>query len=186
MVYCWPHARKFIALSLAIGLSSRLVHEVHCKAYLHAPTNFSSKKKAAVYEVRMRLASSFRLGRGGGSALQAQRCRSTLLREQHCPCDDCDLEMALIDRYYAEAVEEDEEFAEDFSSNLVLTSAIQILYLLSHSGFNEGVLGASFDEETGVLAFHVTTDEELCLRSCHAARCKYREANSRTGKAEKA
>ena len=65
----WPQRTKIIALSLAIGLSSRLcIRSSLQNLPTRHPTNSSSKKKAAVYRVRMRLASSFGLGVGGGSA----------------------------------------------------------------------------------------------------------------------
>ena len=56
----------------------------------------------------------------------------------------------LIDRYYAEAVAEDEEFAEEFASNFganqrYTDSVLTEVYL----AFNEGVLGVEFDEESG-------------------------------------
>ena len=82
--------------------------------------------------------------------------------QQHRPCDDCDLENGrLIDRYYAEAVEEDEEFAVEFTSKFganqrYTDSVLTQVYL----AFNEGVLGATFDEESGVLGFNVTTYDE--------------------------
>jgi hypothetical protein len=67
----------------------------------------------------------------------------------------------LIDRYYAEAVEEDEEFADEFkamfgANQRYTDSVLTQVYL----AFNEGVLGASFDEESGVLGFNVTTYDE--------------------------
>ena len=82
-----------------------------------------------------------------------------------------DLERRLDRPLLCRAVEEDEEFAEEFSAqSSVLTSAIQIhSYCRSTLAFNEGVLGASLDEESGVVAFHVTDIDEalytILLRS---------------------
>ena len=65
----WPQRTKIYCPVTRHRLSSRPVYEVYCKTYLFTRrTNYSFKKKAAVYERAMRLASSFGLGIGGGSA----------------------------------------------------------------------------------------------------------------------
>ena len=159
----WPQRTKIIALSLAIGLSSRPVHEVFYKAYLHGilPTLLPRGKRRS--SGAMRLASSFGLGVGGGSASSSATVQEFITsRNNIAHAMTADLENGrLIDRYYAEAVEEDEEFAEEFkamfgANQRYTDSVLTQVYL----AFNEGVLGATFDEESGVLGFNVTTYDE--------------------------
>ena len=67
----------------------------------------------------------------------------------------------LIDRYYAEDVEDDEEFAAEFTSSFGINQRYTDSVLTeAFLDFNEGVLGAAFDEESGVLSFNVTTYDE--------------------------
>ena len=111
----------------------------------------------------MRLASSFGLGVGGGSASSSATVQEFITsRNNIAHAMTADLENGrLIDRYYAEAVDEDEEFAVEFTSKFganqrYTDSVLTQVYI----AFNEGVLGATFDEESGVLGFNVTTYDE--------------------------
>ena len=81
----WPQRTKIIALSLAIGLSSRLYTKFIAKPTYTASYQLFFQEESGGLQGAMRLASSFGLGVGGGSALQAQRCRSSLLRVTTSP-----------------------------------------------------------------------------------------------------
>ena len=67
----------------------------------------------------------------------------------------------LVDRYYADALEDDEEFAEEFTakfeSNQRYTDSIITEVFIA---LNEQSLGATLDEETGMLAFSISGEDE--------------------------
>ena len=67
----------------------------------------------------------------------------------------------LIDRYYAEAMEESEEFKAEYSAkfgtNQRYTDSVITQVFLA---LNQGIIGAAFDEESGVLGFNVTAEDE--------------------------
>ena len=65
----WPQRTKIIALSLAIGLVAALYTKFIAKPTYTARTNYSLKKKAAVYEQRDALGLEFRLRHWWGISL---------------------------------------------------------------------------------------------------------------------
>jgi len=111
----------------------------------------------------MRLASSFGLGMGaagGSSSVTVQEylsSRDNISKALVAPLDSG----RLVDRYYADALEDDEEFAEEFAtkfeSNQRYTDSIITEVFIA---LNEQSLGATLDEETGVLAFSIVGEDE--------------------------
>ena len=159
----WPHRTKIIALSLAIGLAAALYTKFTSKPTYTASYQLFFQEESGGLSGAMRLASSFGLGVGGGSASSSATVQEFITsRNNIAHAMVKELEGGrLIDRYYAGAEAEDEEFAEEFASNFganqrYTDSVITQVYL----AFNEGVLGAAFDEESGVLAFSATTYDE--------------------------
>ena len=159
----WPKKNLIIAFSLLIGLSAALYTKFIAKPTYTASYQLFFQEESGGLSGAMRLASSFGLGVGGGSASSSATVQEFITsRNNIAHAMTADLENGrLIDRYYAEAVEEDEEFAVEFTSKFganqrYTDSVLTQVYL----AFNEGVLGATFDEESGVLGFNVTTYDE--------------------------
>jgi hypothetical protein len=159
----WPHRTKIIALSLAIGLAAALYTK-----FIKLPTYTASyrlffQEESGGLSGAMRLASSFGLVGGGGSTSSSATVQEYITsRNNIAYAMTAELENGrLIDRYYQQAIEENEEFAQEFTSkfgaNQRYTDSVLIQVAL---GFNEGMLGASFDEESGVLGFSVVTYNE--------------------------
>ena len=160
----WPQRIKIIALSLTIGLMAALYTKFIAKPTYTASYQLFFQEESGGLSGAMRLASSFGLGgMGGGSASSSATVQEFITsRNNIAHAMTAELENGrLIDRYYQEAIEEDEEFAQEFTSkfgaNQRYTDSVLIQVAL---GFNEGVLGASFDEESGVLGFSVVTYDE--------------------------
>ena len=159
----WPKKNLIIAISLLIGLSAALYTKFIAKPTYTASYQLFFQEESGGLSGAMRLASSFGLGGGGGSASSSATVQEFITsRNNIAHAMTAKLENGrLIDRYYQEAIEEDEEFAQEFTSkfgfNQRYTDSVLIQVAL---GFNEGVLGASFDKESGVLGFSVVTYNE--------------------------
>jgi len=159
----WPHRTKIIAFSLTIGLMAALYTKFIAKPTYTASYQLFFQEESGGLSGAMRLASSFGLGGMGGSASSSATVQEYITsRNNIAHAMTAELENGrLIDRYYQEAIEEDEEFAQEFTSkfgaNQRYTDSVLIQVAI---GFNEGVLGASFDEESGVLGFSVVTYDE--------------------------
>ena len=159
----WPQRTKIIALSLTIGLMAALYTKFIAKPTYIASYQLFFQEESGGLSGAMRLASSFGLGGMGGSASSSATVQEFITsRNNIAHAMTAELENGrLIDRYYQEAIEEDEEFAQEFTSKFgtnqrYTDSVLTQVYL----AFNEGVLGASFDEESGVLRFSVNTSSE--------------------------
>ena len=159
----WPQKNTIIAASLAIGLTAALYTKFLTKPTYTASYQLFFQEESGGLSGAMRLASSFGLSMGGGSASSSATVQEYLTsRSNIAHAMTADLENGrLIDRYYAEALEESEEFKAQFESkfgtNQRYTDSIITTVFKS---LNEGVVGASFDEESGVLGFNVTTEDE--------------------------
>jgi len=159
----WPHRIKIIALSLAIGLAAALYTKFTSKPTYTASYQLFFQEESGGLSGAMRLASSFGLGVGGGSASSSATVQEFITsRNNIAHAMVKELEGGrLIDRYYSEAVAEDEEFAEEFASNFGANQRYTDSVLTEvHLELSEGFLGSSFDEETGVLSFSVTSYDE--------------------------
>ena len=161
----WPYRARIITISLVIGLSAALYTKFIANPTYTASYQLFFQEESGGLSGAMRLASSFGLGgMGGGSASSSATVQEFLTSRNniaHAMIADLD-NGRLIDRYYAEDVADDEEFAAEFTSsfgtNQRYTDSVLTQAFLD---FNEGVLGAAFDEESGVLGFNVTTYDEL-------------------------
>jgi hypothetical protein len=160
----WPQRTTIIALSLTFGLMAALYAKFIVKPTYTASYQLFFQEESVGLSGAMRLASSFGLGGiGGGYASSSATVQEFITsRNNIAHAMTAELENGrLIDHYYQEAIEEDEEFAQEFASkfgtNQRYTDSVLIEVAI---GFNEGVLGASFDEESGVLEFSVVTSNE--------------------------
>jgi len=159
----WPQRVRIIALSLTIGLMAALYTKFLTKPTYTASYQLFFQEESGGLSGAMRLASSFGLGVGGGSASSSATVQEYITsRSNIAHAMTASMENGrLIDRYYAYDMSEDAEFEKEFTSKFgtnqrYTDSVLTQVYL----AFNEGVLSASFDEETGVLGFSVTTYDE--------------------------
>jgi len=159
----WPKKNIIIALSLTIGLMAALYTKFIAKPTYTASYQLFFQEESGGLSGAMRLASSFGLGVGGGSASSSATVQEYLTSRSniaHALTEELE-NGRLIDRYFAEAIEENEEFAQEFTSKFGVNQRYTDSVLTQVAlGFNEGILGASFDEESGVLGFSVVTYDE--------------------------
>ena len=159
----WPQRTKIIALSLTIGLMAALYTK-----FIKWPTYTASyqlffQEESGGLGGAMRLASSFGLGIGGGSATTSATVQEFLTSRSNVvnAMMESYPDGRPIDRYYQLALEEDEEFAQEFTSKFGINQRYTDSVLTEvHLELSEGFLGSSFDEETGVLSFSVTSYDE--------------------------
>ena len=159
----WPQKNIIIALSLTIGLIAALYTKFIAKPTYTASYQLFFQEESGGLSGAMRLASSFGLGVGGGSASSSATVQEYLTSRSniaHALTEELE-NGRLIDRYFEEAMEKDEEFAQEFTSKFGVNQRYTDSVLTQVAlGFNEGVLGDSFDEESGVLGFSVVTYDE--------------------------
>jgi hypothetical protein len=160
----WPQRTKIIALSLTIGLMAALYTKFTAKPTYTASYKLFFQEESGGLSGAMRLASSFGLGGMGGGSVSSSATVQEYITSRNNIAHTMVKELEggrLIDRYYAGAVAGDEEFAEEFTSNFGAKQRYTDSVLTQvYRAFNEGVLAAAFDEETGVLAFSATTYDE--------------------------
>jgi len=158
-----PHRVRIIALSLIIGLMSALYTKFLTKPTYSASYQLFFEEEGGGMSGAMRLASSFGFSLGGGGGSSSITVQEYLTsRDNVAQALVADLEEGrLIDRFYAESISEDEdfavEFASKFNSNQRFTDSI---ITEVHKGLVEGSIGASMDEETGVVSFSVNGEQE--------------------------
>ena len=159
----WPHRVRIIALSLTIGLMAALYTKFIAKPTYSASYQLFFEEEGGGMSGAMRLASSFgfSLGGGGGSSsITVQKyltSRDNIARAMLAELDSG----RLVDRYYARALEKDEEFAEEYSSKFGANQRYTDSVLTEVTiALNEEHLGASMDEETGVVSFSVNFKDE--------------------------
>lgn len=160
----WPQKNIIIAASLAIGLMAALYTKFIAKPTYSASYQLFFEEDGGGLSGAMRLASSFgfSMGAGGGSSnITVQEyltSRDNIAKAMVAPLDSG----RLVDRYYSEALEDDEEFAADyrekFGKNQRYTDSIftEIFVALNENGN----LGASLDEESGIVSFSVNSEDE--------------------------
>jgi len=160
----WPHRVKIIALSLTIGLMVALYTKFLTKPTYTASYQLFFQEESGGLSGAMRLASSFGLGVGGGSASSSATVQEYITsRSNIAHAMTVELENGrLIDRYYAEALEDSEEFAQEFGAKFGTNQRYTDSVLTQVAfGLREGVIGSGFDEETGVLSFSVSSYNEI-------------------------
>ena len=159
----WPHRVRIIVLSLTIGLMAALYTKFLTEPTYTASYQLFFQEESGGLSGAMRLASSFGLGVGGGSASSSATAQEFITsRNNIAHVMTAELENGrLIDRYYQEAIEEDEEFATEFNSKFGVNqrytdSIITRLYEV----LNANALMSTFDEETGTLQFNAVYEDE--------------------------
>ena len=159
-----PHRARIIAFSVTIGLIAACYTKFLTKATYTASYQLFFQEESRGLSGAMRLASSFGIGLGGSSASSSSATVKEYItsRSNIAHAMTAELENGqLINRLYAEALDEDEKFAEEFKANFGLNQRYTDSILTEVSiDFNEGVLDATFDEETGVLVFDVASQDE--------------------------
>ena len=159
----WPHRVRIIALSLTIGLMAALYTKFIANPTYTASYQLFFQEESGGLSGAMRLASSFGLGVGGGSASSSATVQEYLTSRSniaHALTEELE-NGRLIDRYYAEAMEKNEEFAQSFQSNFGINQRYTDSVLTKvATGLKEGVISSGFDEESGVLSFSVSSENE--------------------------
>ena len=159
----WPHRVRIIALSLMIGLMAALYTKFLTKPTYSASYQLFFEEKGGGMSGAMRLASSFGFslgGSGGSSSITVQEYLTS--RDNIAKAMLAELDSGrLVDRYYSRALEKDEEFAEEFASKFGVNQRYTDSVLTEITiALNEEHLGASMDEETGVVSFSVNFKDE--------------------------
>ena len=115
----WPHRVRIIALSLTIGLMAALYTKLLTKPTYSASYQLFFEEEGGGMSSAMRLASSFGFSLGGGGGSSSITVQEYLTsRDNIAKALVADMEKGrLIDRFYAESITEDEEFAQFFQSN---------------------------------------------------------------------
>ena len=161
----WPHRVRIIALSLTIGLMAALYTKFIAKPTYTASYQLFFEEDGGGLSSAMRLASNFgfSMGAGGGSSsITVQEyltSRDNIAKAMVAPIDSG----RLVDRYYAEALEEDEEFAVEyrlkFGNNQRYTDSIltEIFVVLNE----QGLTSASLDDGSGIVSFNVSFKNEM-------------------------
>ena len=159
----WPKKNIIIALSLFIGALTALYTQ-----FIKPPVYFASyqlffEEEAGGMSSAMRLASSFgfSLGSGGGNssiAVQEYLTSRDNVAKAMTTLSDQGL---MAERYYAEALEGDEEFKEEFfaafGKNQRYTDSILSEITLE---LNERIVSTALDEEFGTVNFSVIGYDE--------------------------
>ena len=159
----WPHRRNIIIYSLAIGLLAALYTKFIAKPTYSTSYQLFFEEEGGGMSGAMRLASSFGFSLGGGGGSSSITVQEYLTsRDNIAKAMVAKLDSGrLVDRYYAKALEKDEEFAEKFSkkfgANQRYTDSVLTEITIA---LNEQHLGASMDEETGVVSFSVNFKDE--------------------------
>jgi uncharacterized protein involved in exopolysaccharide biosynthesis len=159
----WPHRVRIIALSLTIGLMAALYTKFIAKPTYYASYHLFFEEEGGGMSGAMRLASSFGFslgGSGGSSSITVQEYLTS--RDNIAKAMLAELDSGrLVDRYYAKALKKDEEFAEEYSSKFGTNQRYTDSVLTEITiALNEEHLGASMDEETGVVSFSVNFKDE--------------------------
>ena len=160
----WPHRKNIIIYSLAIGLLAALYTKFLTKPTYSASYQLFFEEEGGGISSAMRLASSFGFSLGGaGGATSSITVQEYLTsRDNIAKAMVAKLDSGrLVDRYYAKALEKDEEFAEKFSKKFGTNQRYTDSVLTEITvALNEEHLGASMDEETGVVSFSVNFKDE--------------------------
>lgn len=159
-----PHRFRIIALALTIGLMAALYTKFLTKPTYSASYQLFFEEEGGGMSGAMRLASSFGFSLGGTGGATS----SITVQEYLTSRDNIAKAMVaklgsgrLVDRYFAKALKKDEEFAEEyvnkFGTNQRYTDSVLTEITIA---LNEEHLGASMDEETGIVSFSVNFKDE--------------------------
>ena len=160
----WPHRKNIIIYSLAIGLLTALYTKFIAKPTYSTSYQLFFEEESGGMSGAMRLASSFGFSLGGtGGATSSVTVQEYLTsRDNIAKAMVAKLDSGrLVDRYYAKALKKDKEFAEEYSSKFGTNQRYTDSVLTEITiALNEEHLGASMDEETGVVSFSVNFKDE--------------------------
>ena len=159
----WPHRVRIIVLSLTIGLMAALYTKFLTKPTYSASYQLFFEEESGGMSGAMRLASSFGFSLGGGGGSSSITVQEYLTsRDNMAKALVADMEKGrLIDRFYAESIAEDDKFAQFFQSNFGSNQRYtDSLITEVHKRLVEGAIGASLDEETGVVSFSALGEKE--------------------------
>ena len=159
----WPQKNTIIGASLAIGLVAALYTKFIAKPTYSASYQLFFEEESGGMSGAMRLASTFGFSLGGGGATSSITVQEYLTsRDNIAKALVADMEKGrLIDRFYAESIAEDDEFAQFFQSNFGSNQRYTDSVITEvHKGLVERAIGASLDEETGVVSFSVIGEKE--------------------------
>ena len=160
----WPHKNIIIAASLAIGLMAALYTKFIAKPTYSASYQLFFEEEGGGMSGAMRLASSFgfSLGGAGGAASSITVQEYLTSRDNIAKAMLVELDSGrLVDRYYSKALKKDKEFAAEYSSKFGTNQRYTDSVLTEITiALNEEHLGASIDEETGVVSFSVNFKDE--------------------------
>ena len=160
----WQCRVRIITISLVIGLCAALYTKFITKPTYTASYQLFFQEESGGLSSAMRLASSFGIGGigGGGASSSATVQEFITSRNNIAHAMNADLENGrLIDRYYAEAIEENEEFATEFNSKFGVNQRYtDSIITVLHEVLNANALMSTFDEETGTLQFSAVHEVE--------------------------
>ena len=160
----WPHRVRIIVLSLTIGSMAALYTKFIAKPTYSASYQLFFEEEGGGMNGAMRLASSFGFSLGGvGGTTSSHTVQEYLTsRDNIAKAMVTELDSGrLVDRYYAKALTKDEDFAKEYSSKFGTNQRWTDSVLTEiTTALNEVCLGASMDEETGVVSFSVKFKDE--------------------------
>ena len=159
----WPQKNTIIAASLAIGLVAALYTKFIAKPTYSASYQLFFEEESGGMSGAMRLASSFGFSLGGGGATSSITVHEYLTsRDNIAKAMVAKLDSGtLVDRYYAKALKKNEEFAAEYANKFGINQRYTDSVLTEITiALNEEHLGASIDEETGVVSFFVNFKDE--------------------------
>ena len=184
----WPQRLKIVILSLAVGVLAAFYTKFLTQPTYTASYQLFFQEESGGLSGAMRLASSFGLGVGGGSSSSSATVQEYITSRSniaHAMTVELD-NGRLIDRYFAEAFEEDQEFAQEFHAKFGINQRYTDSVLSEVSTeLNEGFVGAQFDEESGVLAFNVASEDEAFTFELAALLVQHTEKQFKDWKREK-
>ena len=168
----WPIRVRIIALSLLVGGASAM-YTMFLKAPVYT-VNYQLffEEESGGMSGAMRLASSFGFSLGSGGAVSSITVQEYLTsRDNVAKAMTTVSDQGLMaERYYAEALEGNEEFKEEFfaafGKNQRYTDSILSEMTLE---LNEGFLSASLDEESGAINFSINGYDEAFVYDLSSA-----------------
>ena len=159
----WPNRLRIVVFSLSIGFLAAIYTKFIAKPNYTASYELIFEEDGGSISSAMRLASSFgfSLGSGNGSSTipvqEYLTSRDNISKAMLVVLD----RGRLVERYYTKTLEKDEEFAEEFSkkfgTNQRYTDSLLTVITIE---LNEEHLGASMNEETGIVSFSVNFKDE--------------------------
>lgn len=158
-----PLRFRIIIFSLSVGFIAAIYAKFLTKPTYTASYKLFFQDESVGVSGAMRLASSFGLSMGGGSSSSSAAIQEYLTsRRNIAKAITTELENGpLIDRFYHEYKQENERFAQEFKAkfkyNQRYTDSILTEVFIA---MNEGFVSSSFQEETRVLVFNVTSEDE--------------------------